>query len=135
MSYQELPIDTLLERVAEMPDIEAEQELILRKEGFALEMSMLQTELHKLEGHGTKSKKTKAQQEIGRALSVIGNDQTRLNAALKLLRQRLEAKRWSNAVMAVCGAEAWAECRVWMAAQDGVALAIDASGNFYRSSL
>lgn len=120
MSYQELPIDTLLQRVAEMPDIEAEHELMLRKEGFALEMAMLQTELHKLEGHGTKNRKTAAQQEIGRALSVIGNDNTRLNAVLKLTRQRIESKSWSNAVMAVCGSEAWAKCREWMAAQDGV---------------
>jgi len=117
MSYQELPINILPERVAEMPDIEAEHELMLRKEGFALEMSMLQTELNRLEGHGTKNKKTAAQQEIGRALSVIGNDNTRLNAALKLTRQRIETKSWSNAVMAVCGADAWAQCREWMAAQ------------------
>lgn len=117
MSYQDLPIDTLLERVAEMPDIEAEQELMLRKEGFALEMSMLQTELHKLDGHGTKNKKTAQQQEIGRTLSIIGNDNARINAALKLTRDRLDTRNWSKAVMAVCGADAWAQCREWMAAQ------------------
>lgn len=117
MSYQELPIDTLLERVAEMPDIEAEQELILRKEKSALEVAMLNGELSKIESHGTKKHKTNAQQEIGRALQVIGSDNLRLNAAIKIIRQRIEARKWSNAVRAVCGDEAWAQCRVWMAAQ------------------
>lgn len=119
MSYQELPIDTLLERVAEMPDIEAEQELILRKEHFAIEMAILNCELANMEG----GKKSPKRAEIGQVIQVMNANNFRLNSALKLVRQRLEAKRWSNAVMAVCGAEAWAECRVWMAAQDGVVAA------------
>lgn len=117
MSYQELPIDTLLERVAEMPDIEAEHELILRKEKSALEMEMLQGELQKISSHGTKNKKTAAQQEIGRALQVMGQDNLRINAALKLIRQRIDARGWNKAVMAVCGPELFAQCREWMAAQ------------------
>lgn len=115
MSYQELPIDILLERVADMPDIEAEQELVLRKENFALEMAMLSAELSKL----PPDKKNKKRTDIGYAIQVIGQDQFRMNAVLAAIRKRIEARKWSNAVMSVCGSEVWAQCREWMAAQDG----------------
>ncbi len=109
MSYQELPIDVLLERVAEMPDIEAEHDLVLRKEKSALEVAMLQGELRKANN--------KNKSDIGRALQVMGQDNLRINAALKMTRQRMDAKSWSKAVMAVCGPELFARCREWMAAQ------------------
>jgi len=112
VSYQELPIDTLLERVAEMPDIEAEQELVLRKENFALEMAVLNAELSK-----TQTGKNKRRRDVGYAIQVIGQDQCRMNAVLDQVRKRIERRKWSNAVMAVCGTELYAKCREWMAAQ------------------
>lgn len=114
MSYQSLPIDIFLERLEDMPDIEAEQEINLRKEGFALEQSMLQTELHKIDAQKSK---TERKIEIGRAIQIIAQDNIRLNAKLKIVRERIWNRGWGKAVMAVCGPELYAQCREWMAAQ------------------
>lgn len=113
MSYQELTVDDFLERVLYMPDTEAEQELIFRKERGAAEVAMLSAEAHRLSEQGY-AKKTARANEIGKALQVVGADNQRINEALKALRRRMDAATWSKAVTAIFGQEGYERCKVWM---------------------
>jgi hypothetical protein len=107
-----LSVKKFLEIAQEMPDVEAEQEIVLRKEGSALELAMLNAELSKV------GKTSAHAKEIGYAIQVVCADNVLLNARLKEVRRRMERLNWSNAVMAVHGEEAWAACREWMAMQE-----------------
>lgn len=109
-----LTVDQFLERIAEMPDIEAEQEIVLRKEHAALEVAMLQRELAREKARA--GAKSAAVIQIGHALQVCAQDNTRLNASLKDVRARMERLSWGNAVRAVFGSEGYEACRVWMEA-------------------
>lgn len=107
-----LSVKQFLEVVQEMPDVEAEQEIILRKENAALELAMLNAELSKCD------KKSHQGKEIGYAIQVVCADNVLLNARLKEVRARMERLKWSEAVLTVLGHEAWESCREWMAMQE-----------------
>lgn len=115
-----LSVKQFLEVVQEMPDVEAEQEIVLRKENAALELAMLNAELSRFD------KKSDHAKEIGYAIQVVCADNVLLNARLKEVRARMERLKWGNAVLAVLGAEAWAACREWMAMQETTAEAATA---------
>jgi hypothetical protein len=115
-----LSVKQFLEVVQEMPDVEAEQEIVLRKENAALELAMLNAELSRFD------KKSDHGKEIGYAIQVVCADNVLLNARLKEVRARMERLKWSNAVLAVLGSEAWEACREWMAMQETTAEAATA---------
>ena len=108
-----LSMDEFLERVKHMPDLEAEQELLMRRESNAEELAVAQSQIAEIEQRC--GSKTKEARELGQHLQVIGADNSRLGVALRLLRDRMERTRWSKAVRAVHGDEGWAACREWMA--------------------
>lgn len=111
---KQLTVTKFLEIAAEMPSIEAEQEIMLRKETACLELAFLNTELAKYNG----DKKHPIVREIGLAIQVVAQDLSLLNAALKEVRARMERTKWSEAVRALFGEDGWAQCREWMAAQE-----------------
>jgi hypothetical protein len=111
---KQLEVNRFLEVVQEMPDIEAEQQIVLRKEQAAMELAMLNTELAK---YG-KDKKHPTVIEIGHAIQVVCADNVLLNARLKEVRERMSRLQWSEAVRAIFGVDGWAQCREWMAAQE-----------------
>lgn len=113
MSYQELTVDVFLDRVLHMPDAEAEQELLLRKERGAAELVMLQTEHHDMLESGVTKKSARVLQ-IGKAIAIVHADNGRVNEALKMVRRRMEGANWAKAVTAIYGQEGFERCKVWM---------------------
>ena len=110
----QLTVDEFLDRIATMPGIEAQAELVLRKEQSAGELAMLQTELHRLDGEHV-SKGDTHRQQVGRAFFIVTTDLGRLNLALKEVKRAVDRAQWSMAVRTVLGDEAYDRCRVWMA--------------------
>jgi len=108
-------IEDFLERVSQMPDIEAEHGLLARKGHQAAEVAQLQLRLRNLDNaRGVKGREAR---EIGYRLQAITTENARLTVAIKQVRDRMERTRWANAVRAVFGDEGWALCREWMAAE------------------
>lgn len=107
-----LTVTEFLERVQHMPDIEAEAELLARKDRSALEMAMLNHERANLM---PKSKEHKA---IGVELLTMGYDNHRVNQALTARRRKMERLTWARAVTALYGQEGYEACRKWMACMD-----------------
>jgi hypothetical protein len=105
-------VKRFLEIVQEMPDVEAAQEIVLRKEHACLELAMLNAELSRVDKKSTRGK------EIGYAIQVVCADNVQLNARLKEVNNRIDRAGWSNAVRAVFGDDGWAACREWMAMQE-----------------
>lgn len=103
-----LSVDVFLDLMLDTPDIEAEQEIVARKDYISLQCSMLQKELSGMR------KGSDQAAEIGRDLFILCADNSRMTARLKELRIRRERLSWSNAVRAVFGEEGWARCREWM---------------------
>jgi hypothetical protein len=104
-----LPIDELLDILLDMPDIEARQEIDLRKDHLALELSMLQCERAKAD------KKSKLWADIGAAMMVTAKDLARLNIRRKEINERMDRTSWAKAVTAIYGQEGFEACREWMA--------------------
>ncbi|CAN7784347.1 hypothetical protein LJR175_008394 [Variovorax sp. LjRoot175] len=114
-------IEGFLERVQYMPDVEAEQELLARKNLQAAETARLQMELRRLDS--ARGVKCKESRDIGYRLQAMTSDNARLASTLKELRIRMERSNWSNAVRAVFGSEGRAQCREWMAAEQAASSA------------
>ncbi len=111
---KQLPITEFLERLRDMPDIEAEQELVLRKERHAMEHAVITNARQEIEARGDKGSEWR---RLGREIAVMSQDSLRLNEALKACRKRQDLIGWAKAVRAVFGDEGYAQCRVWMAMQ------------------
>jgi len=102
-----------LEAVRFMPDVEAIQELQLRRETGLEELAMLKTVLHDLELEGAQKSNPKVM-AAGRAIEIVNTDLARLNMAIKECNKRIENWYWQKAVTAVYGAEGYQRCRIWM---------------------
>lgn len=96
------------ERIKEMPDIEAEQELILRREELTLQKAMLGAQIDKCA-----EKEAKA---IGREIRSMDASLTKINEELKIVRRRMDRLCWRNAVKANFGQEGFEKCLIWMEA-------------------
>lgn len=116
MSYQDLAVDKFLERVLYLPDAEAEQELVLRKERGAAQVAKLQNEHQKLLPRSRKDPERIVQ--LGLAIAAINADSQRINEALKLVRRRMDRTTWAKAVTAIYGQEGYARCKLWMLEQE-----------------
>jgi hypothetical protein len=106
MNYQRLPVDVFLERIADMPDIEAREQIVMRQDAASLEMGLIQTALSEATGDEAK--------RLCREITVIHYDNGRLKRALKEVNMRMDRIHWSKAVKAIYGDEGWMACRMWM---------------------
>lgn len=111
---KQLSIDEFLDRLRDMPDIEAEMELVLRKERQAAEHAVITNARAELEANGKKGDEWR---RLGQEISVMMQDSTLINEALKACRKRQESIAWPRAVRAIFGDEGYTQCRVWMATQ------------------
>lgn len=107
-----LTANEFLDRLREMPDIEAEQELVLRKEHRAMEHAVITRARQDFEERGHKGAEWR---NLGLELAVMAQDSLLLNEALKACRKRQDRVSWSKAVRALFGEEGFSQCRVWMA--------------------
>lgn len=112
MTLQDQSLDEFLRRVRSMPDIEAEAELLARKERSALEYNLIVFERDRLDPNGKEARR------LGRELVVIGYDNHRLNSVLRNLRRKMDRLTWAKAVTALYGQEGYEACKTWMAAMD-----------------
>lgn len=118
MSWQELEVDVFLERIADMPDIEALQEIDLRMEDFELQRGVLNTAFANLAGRGGELVK-RERAELQGGLSVINTDLTKIRLRRHLIVNRMNDRKWGKAVRAVFGDEGFEQCRVWMETYEG----------------
>jgi hypothetical protein len=93
----------------DMPDIEARQEIDLRKSHMSLQLAMLNAELLKV------GKKSKQGEAIGSELFTIAHDLAQLNLRRKEINDRMDRISWAKAVTAIYGQEGFTACREWMA--------------------
>ena len=101
------------DRLEQMPPFEAEQELTLRRENIALELAMLTVERTKINPKA--GKKEKQEWELlGRAIFEVGHRMTKINERIKYLRKLQDKIHWRNAVRALFGDEAVAQCVIYM---------------------
>lgn len=96
MSYQDLPVDMFFDRIAEMPDVEAIQEIDLRLSNIATE-------------------RTEAGCR-GERRGILSSDSELLRRERHLIVMRMDSRKWSKAVRAIFGQEGLEECLVWMEA-------------------
>lgn len=111
----DLTIDVFLERVRQMPDEEAEIELVLRMEHHHLQYAVCMRARQELAGRSEKDKKREFAR-LGQEVAAMSHDFGRLRDELKMIRRRMDRLNWSKAVRDVLGEEAYEQCRVWMAA-------------------
>lgn len=118
MTLKQLQVDVFLERVREMPDIEAKEQIEMRREALSLEYNLLMAERERLAPMvraGDRAARAEHHQ-IGVALVTIGYDMGVLRVALKEVNERMSRLAWGRAVTAVFGQEGYAQCREWMEA-------------------
>ncbi len=108
---QHLTIDTFLDVLVDMPDIEALQEIELRKERLSAYQQELQKELQRAD------LTTRRRKEAGGDLLIAAKDLSRLNIRRKEINMRLDRINWAKAVTAIYGQEGFTACREWMAMQ------------------
>lgn len=94
------------ERLEEMPDLEAEQELVTRRLIIVRENAEL---VQKRAGNSSKFG-----QELGIRISQNSLQLTLLNDRLKEVRQRMDRASWRKAVIALYGQEGYEECVAWI---------------------
>lgn len=97
------------DRLEEMPDIEAVQEINIRQENIGLENAMLVNA----------KAESRDRREIDRLGATIFENTallTKLNAKRKFLNQRIDRLSWRNAVKANFGDEGYLKCAIWIEA-------------------
>lgn len=109
---KQLAVDEFLDRLQDMPDYEAEQELVMRMETVALELAVLTNARAELEAGPKKSQEWR---RLGQEMQILMQDSARLSHALKACRKRQDAIAWPKAVTALFGDEGYTQCRIWMA--------------------
>jgi hypothetical protein len=97
------------DRLAEMPALEAEQELVSRREGLMLEVNMLRNEM----SAAKHAKREKEAIEIGRAIRDADSQLGLIGERIKYMRKVEDAIRWRKAVETVLGQEALEACLIW----------------------
>ena len=107
MSWQDLTVDVFLERIQEMPDIEAKEQLVLRQDRELLELNMLSKAKE-----AAKNKSDSA--AIGAEIATAQRDLGRLRRVLVEINERRSRIEWGRAVTAIYGQEGYAACREWM---------------------
>lgn len=110
---QQLPVDTFIERLADMPDVEALQEIELRMEHHALEIAVIQRALEKLVGLQGKSVKAE-RTALGYELAAMCSDHRRMKTIRGTLDRRVQDRKLAKAVRALFGDEGYEQCRIWM---------------------
>lgn len=101
--------DLFWERLREMPDVEAEMELVMRRHALTDENADLIV--------FRKGRFDRAGDEAG--VRIIQNQAqlTRLGDELKMVRNRMDRTSWRKAVKAVLGEEAYDQCALWIEQQ------------------
>lgn len=97
------------ERLDGMPDVEADQELRLRRDQLVLENGMLKNEID----HG--NLKQRERHRIGVVICENNMLINRINQELRDISNRNTKTTWRRAVVAVLGEEAAEACRIWIA--------------------
>ena len=103
------------ERLQDMPIWEAEQELVLRREGNVLEANMLLMERDKLLAVGMH----KRARELMSAHQERLGQNTKINERIKYLRNLQNRLQWKEAVRALFGQDGVEQCVVWIEQQYG----------------
>lgn len=94
------------ERLHDMPDVEAEIELVLRRHALTDENAALIA--FRVGRYGSEA------DEAGMRLLRNQAALTRLTEELKMRRRRMERANWAAAVTALYGQEGYAACRLWI---------------------
>lgn len=99
MSWQELSIDAFFERLADMPEIEAVQEIDLRLSRIVDQRRTLLA--------------AKDRQAAIEDLETLNIDEAKLRSERHLVIMRMDRKKWSKAVRALWGQEGLEQCLIW----------------------
>lgn len=94
------------DRLEEMPDLEAEQELVLRRLIVIRENAELASQKS-----GDYSRRGV---ELGLLISANAAQLSLINERLKMIRKRMDRADWKNAVLALYGQEGYEKCRAWI---------------------
>lgn len=107
MSWQDLTVDVFLDRLQDMPDVEAKEQIVLRQDRALLELSLL-----------TRAKESASREKEANAIkaeiATVQHDLGRLKRVLTEINERMSRIAWGNAVVAIFGREGYAQCREWM---------------------
>lgn len=112
MKHQSADDAVFWDRIAGMPAWEAEQELVMRREGVALQNAMLSMERAKL------PKASRSHHDLGVAILENNAQLTPIGERLRYLRKLQDRWSWKNAVRDLFGQEAMLECIVYMEQQN-----------------
>jgi hypothetical protein len=102
------------ERVNAMPLLEAEQELVLRRERYAVE----QQELTLARAAAEQRRDHTTHAALGRQMFVLAQQVVSINERIKYLRRIGDKVNWRRAVAEVLGQEAVEKCAAWIAEND-----------------
>lgn len=97
------------DRLLDMPDIEAAEELKVRKEELVLQNAMLLNERASARNRVVES-------ELGLAMSENNALLTKINDRLKFVNERMNRLCWREAVKACFGEDGFLQCVQWMEA-------------------
>jgi hypothetical protein len=98
--------DMFFDAIHEMPDVEADYEIRLRRDAVLLENNMLKLEKDRASGREA--------HEIGVVINRNNFLLSKLNHELHIISQRNSSNAWRRAVKAVCGEEAYVEVVMWI---------------------
>jgi hypothetical protein len=94
------------ERLRDMPDVEAEIELVMRRHTLTDENAALIA--------FRAGRYTREADEAGARISQNQAQLTRIGDELKILRNHMDRCNWRKAVRAVLGDEAYLQCALWI---------------------
>lgn len=97
-------------RLAGMPPVEAEAELMLRKEHLAHELASLQRQKHT---HARLGRRTEAS-AVGVEMLALNKQLAVINGRVKELHKLQDRTSWRRAVQALYGQEGVEACTVWI---------------------
>jgi hypothetical protein len=98
MSRHDLSIEVFLDRLLDMPDIEAVQEIDHR-------LVRIEESRREILGEMTEAART--------ARETLNCDETRLRSERHLRVMRMDGRKWSKAVRALWGDEGLEQCLIW----------------------
>ncbi len=102
------------DRLVDMPLVEAEQELVLRREEIAKEESQRAQRLNATTANS--ARRNDYRKEIAASKAAEAN-LTKINERIKYYRKLQDRLHWRNAVREFFGDDAVTECLVWMEQQ------------------